>query len=81
MVINHFGVRIIESGAMTIRLEVPTVRSVKRQFRKPWVKLKWRIITQPSTTVLRIDDMLICHPVIARQLRKELDGHEKIHRA
>jgi hypothetical protein len=72
---NIFGeARILESWNMVIRERVETARSVKRRRRKPWAKPRMQLIVRPDPTIFRLDARTyVCHPSIARQLRKEME--------
>ena len=67
-----FGMRIIEDANMTKRLLKAMCRSKKRRIRKKWLKSPRNYRTVPDDNVYMGRDMIICHPSIAAELRRQI---------
>lgn len=67
-----YGLKIIESEWMTKTITDETERSKKRRAKKPWAKKKYGSVDVPDTeTIYQTPLGIICHPVMAAQIRKE----------
>lgn len=67
------ALRIIESPLLADRVQVRFPRSKKRRIQKKWRKREANYRLIPKRDVYRFGDALICHPVIAREIRKHGD--------
>lgn len=66
--------KIIESSYLLKKEECETARSVKRRQKKPWAKRKTRVSFVPDLTIYQMGEYVMCHPVVATQIRKQLFG-------
>ena len=62
--------RIIESLEMVDQHRMP--KSKKKRIRKKWAKRPTNFRASDKIAVLRETGVYICHPIIARKLRKEV---------
>lgn len=73
------ALRIIENELLADRVQVRFPRSKKRRIQKKWRNREANYRMIPKRDVYRFGDALICHPDIAREIRKGLttDGLRK----
>lgn len=65
--------KIVESHACVARKQVKFPRSKKKRIRKKWSKNHKYYSDVLSSKFYRYQDMIICHPVMARQVRDKLE--------
>ena len=72
--------KIFENPYMTKEILI-LPRSKKRRIRKKWAKNPFKRKTVPeSGYIVAGDGLIVCHPVAAQALRRELGEHQPHHR-
>ena len=75
-IVQHIvdGYRVVEDSNLVVTLPYKEVRCWKeRLFTFPWKPLKkFKVVyrTEPSKEILLVDNKLVCHPTVAKELRK-----------
>lgn len=69
-----YGVKIIESPYLVKQVE--TDRSRKRRAKKRWAKARF-LIEPDLDAIFQTPGGIICHPIVANQLRKELERSQE----
>ena len=69
--------QIIESPHLTITKQFRFPKSKRRRIRKKWQKDSKNFRTVPRTDFLILNNAIICHPLMARKLRKTLQKQQQ----
>lgn len=72
MTFTFSGLRIVESVLLCDRKQVKFPRSKKRRIRRKWAKRDSNFIELPKREILKYGDTLVCHPMIAAEVRKAI---------
>lgn len=67
--------QILENHLLTVTKQVRFPRSKKRRIQKKWRKRPGNIKTVPDRQCIMIGDKIICHPVVAAELRAAIKVH------